>query len=214
MLEIVRGICVCAPVFVCLWLWIVQKSQNLFRNEEKVLISLFCVWVEVLFVFASHSLWRLTKSHKLAGHTHTHSQWESGKHGPAFGWCYQEAFGGWLFPHVAPVLPASGNKNNLQVCFVPAAHLHLCSVICRPPFPLSLLLTHSPLRPTWSNLPPFQVFFLLSALCVVMSLEFKWMEMFCWKRLLWIYEASFVCHMKAAHSWRKKLRNKQFRVRN
>lgn len=79
-------------------------------------------------------------------HTYTHnksvcvSQCEFGKHGPAYGWCYQEAFGGWLFPHAAPVLPASSNKNNLQVKFVAVVLLHLWSVCRSLSLSLCLLL--------------------------------------------------------------------------
>ncbi len=36
-----------------------------------MLISFVTVWVKALFVFASHSLCRLIKSHKLTGHSHT-----------------------------------------------------------------------------------------------------------------------------------------------
>lgn len=51
-----------------------------------------------------------------------------GKHGPAYGWCYQESFAGWLFPHVLAIPPSSSRNNNskkhLRLQLVPAVLLH------------------------------------------------------------------------------------------
>lgn len=51
-----------------------------------------------------------------------------GKHGPAYGWCYQESFAGWLFPHVLAGLPSSSSNNNnkkqLQLKFANVVLLH------------------------------------------------------------------------------------------
>lgn len=51
-----------------------------------------------------------------------------GKHGPAYGWCYQESFAGWLLPHVLAILPSSSRNNNskkrLQLELDPVVLLH------------------------------------------------------------------------------------------
>lgn len=51
-----------------------------------------------------------------------------GKHGPAYGWCYQESFAGWLFPHVLAGPPSSSSNNNnkkqLQLKFANLVLLH------------------------------------------------------------------------------------------
>lgn len=54
-----------------------------------------------------------------------------------YGWCYQEAFGGWLFPHAVRSFAASSNKNTLQEKLVPVPRLHLWSV----PLPAFFLLS-------------------------------------------------------------------------
>lgn len=181
MLETVWGMC---AVYVGVWLWpdsteIQQLScrQRLFPIlvfDLRLSLSLFRTYAEGL---QSHT-------NKLDTHTHPHtpSQCESGKHSPAYGWCYQEAFGGWLFPHVVPALSASGNKNNLQVRMVPAVRLHLSSVISWSLFTsFSSLLSCLPTPFHFlsscllsNNIPfsSFQVFLLLPALSVVMPVFF------------------------------------------
>lgn len=54
--------------------------------------------------------------------TLTWSQWEFGETLPGlqYGWCYQGSFGGWLFPHVLRVLPATKTTSESS-----SARLHL-----------------------------------------------------------------------------------------
>lgn len=85
----------------------------------------------------------------------------AGKHGPAYGWCYQESFAGWLFPHVLAILPSSSRNNNskkrLQLKFVQVVLLHhsFFSISGSSDF-LAIISLSSFLPPKWLNLffPP------------------------------------------------------------